>query len=68
MSWLTYTLLAVVALFLLKKMLPSPRKLGAATNALLAEHLLQHVEFVPENPFARELKQAVINVWLPQHG
>lgn len=48
----------------IKKMAPpSPMTLNAATNALLAEHFLQYVELVPENPFAKRLMDKIVDVW-----
>jgi hypothetical protein len=47
----------------LKKLLPSPKKLNAATNALLAEHSISLIELVGENPFVKELKSGVVSAW-----
>lgn len=63
MDWLLYLVVAVVVIIAIKKMIPSPKKLDAATNALLAEHLLQYVELVPENSFAKELRDKIVDVW-----
>jgi hypothetical protein len=63
MEWLIYALLAVVAVILLKRFLPSPKQFGPATNALLVEHALGLIELVPQNPFATRLKDAVVAVW-----
>ena len=45
------------------KLKPHKAKHAAATNALLAEHVLGYIEIVPENPFVGELKNAVVQVW-----
>ena len=63
MAWLFYLIIAVVVVISIKIILPSPKKLAAATNALLAEHILQHVELTPDNPFAKELRDKIVDVW-----
>lgn len=63
MNWVIYAAAAVLVFFALKGLLPNPFELNTATNALLAEHLLQFVELVPENTFAAELRDRVIVVW-----
>lgn len=40
----------------------SSTKLNAAINALLAEHLLSYVELTPQNPSAKALAEAMLNV------
>jgi len=42
--------------------LPGKKKYDAATNALLVEHALGSIEFIPENPFAQQLKAAIVQV------
>ncbi len=42
--------------------LPGQEKFAAATNAILAEHLLFTVELVPQNPFAKFLMDQIISV------
>lgn len=63
MTWIVYLAVAALIFVALRGLLPSPLQLNAATNALLAEHLLQFVELVPENTFAAELRDRVIVVW-----
>jgi hypothetical protein len=36
------------------------QRLNAATNVLLAKHVLDHVELVPENPVARQLRDSIV--------
>lgn len=63
MNWIIYAVIAIALIFIFKRLLPSPKSLNAATNALLAEHLLRRVELVQENQFAKELGEQIINVW-----
>lgn len=43
---------------------PRPKKFNAATNALLAEHLLGLVELVPGNPFSKEIADTIVRLLL----
>lgn len=60
MEWV---LLGLACLFILWSLTRGVPKFSAATNAILAEHTLGLVELVPENPFAKRLKDQVIDVW-----
>lgn len=63
MDWIVYVVIFVLVVIFVRRLLPSPKNLGAATNALLAEHYLQSIELVPENPFTTELGNGIVNVF-----
>ena len=50
---------AVIVFFAFRK----AKSYGVASNALLAEHMLVYIELVQENPFTKQLRDAVITVW-----
>lgn len=63
MKTITFIISLIAIIWLVKKSLPSPKILGAVTNALLAEHYLSLVELIGENPYVNELKSGIVAAW-----
>ncbi len=63
MKTILFSIGLIIIIWQLRKLLPSPKKLNAATNALLAEHYLSLIELVGENPFVEELKHGIVSAW-----
>ncbi len=63
MEKIIFIISLIVLIWFAKKLLPSPKILGAVTNALLAEHYLSLVELVGENPYVNELKSGIVKAW-----
>ena len=63
MKIILFTIGLIIFIWLVKKSLPSPKVLNAATNALLAEHSISLIELVGENPYVKDLKSGIVNAW-----
>jgi len=63
MSWLFWIVLAGGVLYFAFRGGKRASLADSVWNALLAEHVLGHIELVPDNPVAKKLADALAEVW-----
>lgn len=60
MDWLGVLFFVIAVIVFIAMRRPPPIKFRAATNALLAEQFLGHVELVPDNPVAKAIADGIL--------